>query len=43
MTEYSLTTRAKELQPILHQLNNWVDKWHTRKIKNKAELKNLEV
>lgn len=41
--EYSLTTRAKELQPILHQLNNWVDKWHSRKIKNKAELKNLEV
>ncbi|MDN5845990.1 MAG: helix-turn-helix transcriptional regulator [Candidatus Nitrosocosmicus sp.] len=41
--EYSLTTRTKELQPILHQLNNWVDKWHSHKIKNKLELKNPEM
>lgn len=37
--EYSLTTRAKELQPILHQLNKWVDKWHSHKITNKPELR----
>jgi len=25
--EYSLTTRAKELETILYQLSNWVNKW----------------
>jgi DNA-binding HxlR family transcriptional regulator len=25
--EYSLTNRTKELESILHQLNNWINKW----------------
>ncbi len=25
--EYILTTRAKELETILYQLSNWVNKW----------------
>lgn len=40
--EYSLTIRAKELQPILYQLSNWVDKWQSNKIKNDLELQNPE-
>lgn len=40
--EYSLTIRAKELQPILYQLSNWVDKWQSNKIKNDFELQNPE-
>jgi DNA-binding HxlR family transcriptional regulator len=27
--EYSLTIRAKDLEPILHSLANWVNKWKT--------------
>jgi len=27
--EYSLTNRAKDLEPILHSLANWVNKWKT--------------
>ena len=34
--EYSLTPQAKELQPILHQLNNWVVKWQSHKIKKEV-------
>jgi DNA-binding HxlR family transcriptional regulator len=37
--QYNLTTQAKELQPILYQLENWADKWQSRKTKNKIELK----
>lgn len=37
--EYSLTTQAKELQPILHQLNDWVNRWDSHKIKYKPGLK----
>ena len=35
--QYNLTTQAKELQPILYQLENWADKWQSRKTKNKIE------
>jgi len=41
--QYNLTTQAKELQPILYQLENWADKWQSRKIKNKIELKSSVV
>lgn len=34
--EYSLTPQAKELQPILHQLNNWVVKWQSHMIKKEV-------
>jgi DNA-binding HxlR family transcriptional regulator len=27
--EYRLTIRAKDLEPILHSLANWVNKWKT--------------
>jgi DNA-binding HxlR family transcriptional regulator len=40
--EYNLTIRAKELQPILYQLSNWVDKWQSNKIKNDLELQKPE-
>jgi DNA-binding HxlR family transcriptional regulator len=36
--EYSLTSMAKEFQPILHQLNKWADKWQSHKIKNNNEV-----
>jgi len=41
--EYSITKRAKDLQPILYQLNEWVDKWHSRTIKNRPVLKNSKL
>lgn len=41
--EYSLTPQGKELQPILHQLNNWVDKWQSHRIENKLEADNQNV
>jgi DNA-binding HxlR family transcriptional regulator len=41
--EYSLTPQGKELQPILHQLNNWVDKWQSHRIENKFETDNQNV
>jgi DNA-binding HxlR family transcriptional regulator len=31
--EYSLTIRAKDLEPILHSLANWVNKWKTNRDK----------
>ena len=34
--EYSLTPHAKELQPILHQLNNWVVKCQSHMIKKEV-------
>lgn len=34
--EYSLTIRTKELEIILQQLNNWIDKW---KIYEKKRIK----
>jgi len=37
--EYSLTVRAKDLEPILHSLANWVNKWKT--IRDKEGNKNL--
>jgi len=35
--EYILTTRAKELETILYQLSNWVNKWkyYEKKVKLK--------
>ncbi|MDQ4073287.1 MAG: helix-turn-helix transcriptional regulator [Thermoproteota archaeon] len=29
--EYNLTQRAKELEPILYQLGEWVNKWNLQK------------
>lgn len=37
--EYSLTVRAKDLEPILHSLANWVNKWKTND--NKLANRNL--
>lgn len=37
--EYSITIRAKDLEPILHSLANWVNKWKTNG--DKEENKNL--
>jgi len=37
--EYSLTIRAKDLEPILHSLAKWVNKWKTNG--DKVENKNL--
>ena len=37
--EYSLTVRAKDLEPILHSLANWVNKWKTND--NKQANRNL--
>ncbi len=37
--EYSLTVRAKDLEPILHSLANWVNKWKTNE--NKESHRNL--
>lgn len=37
--EYSLTVRAKDLEPILHSLANWVNKWKTNE--NKEANRNL--
>ena len=37
--EYSLTSRAKELETILHQLSNWVNKWKYYGKKNEIETK----
>jgi DNA-binding HxlR family transcriptional regulator len=31
--EYRLTIRAKDLEPILHSLANWVNKWKTNRDK----------
>ena len=37
--EYSLTSRAKELETILYQLSNWVNKWKYYGKKNEIETK----
>lgn len=37
--EYSLTARAKDLEPILHSLANWVNKWKINE--NKEANRNL--
>jgi DNA-binding HxlR family transcriptional regulator len=35
--EYRLTLRAKELEPILYQLSNWINRWNSNEKKNKIE------
>jgi DNA-binding HxlR family transcriptional regulator len=37
--EYNLTTRAKELETILYQLSNWVNKWKYYENKSEIETK----
>ncbi len=38
--EYGLTLRARELEPILYQLSEWINRWDSYKIKNKIEIEN---
>jgi len=38
--EYSLTLRARELEPILYQLSEWINRWDLNKTKNKIQIKN---
>src|SRR3712207_3793624 len=35
--EYSLTQRAKELEPILYQLGEWVNKWNLQRTGKEVE------
>lgn len=37
--EYSLTEQARELEKILYTLDDWVEKWNTKKEKIAAKLK----
>jgi DNA-binding HxlR family transcriptional regulator len=39
--EYSLTTRTMELESILKQLSNWVDKWKNYENKHEIEIDNI--
>jgi DNA-binding HxlR family transcriptional regulator len=36
--EYSLTQRAKELEPILYQLSEWVNKWNLQRQARDSEV-----
>lgn len=35
--EYSLTPRSMELELILHQLSNWINKWNTSEVNTKIK------
>lgn len=35
--EYSLTSRARELEIILHQLNIWINKWNESEVNTKIK------
>ena len=37
--EYSLTPRTKELETILHQLNDWINRW--KGYEKRKEIKNV--
>jgi DNA-binding HxlR family transcriptional regulator len=39
--EYSLTTRTMELESILKQLSNWVDKWKNYENKHEIAIDNI--